>query len=310
MDHSITVSQISSSYLGLAVSRAQGMVRKLVAYASLLKLRVATMLVFTAAVGYVLGAEGQVEWARMALLTLGCGLAASGVMALNQYLERDLDMLMTRTAGRPLLSGDIQNLPWVVFFSVILILSGVALSLVISLSVAFTVAMGAAIYLLVYTLWLKRRHPLNIVIGGAAGCCPVLAGWLTGTSELNPGAWLLAGVVFVWTPPHFWSLVLASREDYLRAGIPMLPCLVPERMAAGHILVGTVLTIAVSFTITTVGGMRGFGLLAVVAAAAAFLISSLLLLFRPGKATAWRHYKLTSLFLAILFGALLFDGTS
>ncbi len=309
MANPITIAQTKLSNLGLNVSNVLGRLRKLAAYVSLLKLRVTAMLVFTAGAGYFFGAEGQIEWTRMSLLALGCGLAASGAMALNQYLERDLDVRMVRTADRPLPSSQIRRPSVAAFLGVFLILFGVAFSLAISLSVALVVALGAGIYLFVYTLWLKRRHPSNIVIGGAAGCCPVLAGWLTGTSDLNGTAWLIAGVIFLWTPSHFWSLVLAYREDYRQAGIPMLPCLVPERIAAGHILVGTILTIAVSFIISTVGGMRGYGLVAVVAAAAAFLTSSLLLLFRPGKATAWRHYKLTSLFMAVLFGALLFDGT-
>jgi protoheme IX farnesyltransferase len=230
-------------------------------------------------------------------------------MALNQYLERDLDGRMIRTFSRPLPSGTIGNPAFVAILATAVTLSGIALSLAISVSVALIVALGAGIYVCVYTLWLKRRHPLNIVIGGAAGCCPVLAGWLAGAPGLTPTAWLLAALVFVWTPPHFWSLVLAYREDYRRAGIPMLPCLVGERAAAGHILFGTALTIGTAFLLSIVTGSKGVWLLAIGFGGAIFLGTGVQLLFRPEKTAAWRHYKVTSLFLAITFGALLLEAT-
>jgi protoheme IX farnesyltransferase len=266
------------------------------------------MLVFTAGAGYVLGTQGQIEWLRLSLLALSVGLAASGAMALNQYLERDLDGLMVRTAGRPLPSGAIRNPSQAALLSVFFIVSGVVLSFAISLAVALTVALGAGIYLLVYTLWLKRRHPLNIVIGGVAGSCPVLAGWLACKTGFDPTAWLLAGVVFFWTPAHFWSLALAYREDYRLAGVPMLPCLVNERTAAGHIFLGTALTVAISLILAAAMGLRGVGLSAILLLAGAFLFSGVLLLFQPKKATAWRHYKMASLFLAGIFVVALLDA--
>lgn len=265
------------------------------------------MLVFTAGTGYILGAQGHVHWTLLSLVCLGCGLAASGAMALNQYLERDIDSRMMRTAGRPLASGDIKNPVLAAILAILFILSGIALSLAISLPVAFTVALGAGIYVLVYTLWLKRRHPSNVIIGGAAGCCPILAGWLATGSGLSLTGWLLAAIIFVWTPPHFWSLVMAYREDYQRAEIPMLPCLVSERTAAGHILFGTVLTVATSFFLLVRVGASGPGVLAFALAAAIFLVNSIWLLLRPEKVAAWRHYKFTSLFLATIFGALLLE---
>ncbi|MEE8389539.1 MAG: heme o synthase [Anaerolineae bacterium] len=283
-------------------------IRKLAAYASLCKPRVVAMLVFTAEVGYVLGAQGQVEWSQLILLALGGGLAAAGAAALNQYLDRHLDALMARTAGRPLPSGAIENPSLAALLGIILILSGLAFSLAISPAVALIVALGAGIYLLVYTLWLKRRHPLNVVIGGAAGCCPILAGWLTGAPQLDATAWLLAGVVFAWTPPHFWSLVLVNRDDYRLAGIPMLPSRVHERAAAGYILLGTVLTVVLSLILPATMGLSGVGLSVILFAAAIFFASGVLLLLQPKEATAWRHYKLANLFLATIFTVVLLDA--
>jgi protoheme IX farnesyltransferase len=295
MDNPVTLNQIRLFKLGSSEANVRGQIRQIGAYISLFKLRVGAMLVFTAVAGYVLGAQGQVEWSQLSLLALGCGLAASGAMALNQYLERDLDVLMVRTSGRPLPSGAITNSSQAALLSVFFIVSGLALSL-------------AIIYLLVYTLWLKRRHPLNIVIGGAAGSCPVLAGWLTGAPGLSTTAWLLAGIVFVWTPAHFWSLALVYREDYRLAGVPMLPCRVNERTAAGHIFLGTALTIAISLILAVMMGLRGVGLSAILLVAAAFLCSGVLLLFRPKKATAWGHYRMASLFLAVIFVVVLLDA--
>jgi protoheme IX farnesyltransferase len=308
MDNPVTLNQIRLFKLGSSEANVRGQIRQIGAYISLFKLRVGAMLVFTAVAGYVLGAQGQVEWSQLSLLALGCGLAASGAMALNQYLERDLDVLMVRTSGRPLPSGAITNSSQAALLSVFFIVSGLALSLAIGLAVALMVALGVGIYLLVYTLWLKRRHPLNIVIGGAAGSCPVLAGWLTGAPGLSTTAWLLAGIVFVWTPAHFWSLALVYREDYRLAGVPMLPCRVNERTAAGHIFLGTALTIAISLILAVMMGLRGVGLSAILLVAAAFLCSGVLLLFRPKKATAWGHYRMASLFLAVIFVVVLLDA--
>ncbi len=309
MSNPTTVSQVKLPALESPGATVRGQIRKVIAYVSLFKPSVGAMLVFTAVVGYVLGTQGQVEWSQLSLLALGCGLAASGAMGLNQYLERDLDVLMVRTAGRPLASGAIRNPSQAAFLSIFLIVSGLVLSLVISLAVALTVALGAGIYLFVYTLWLKRRHPLNIVIGGAAGSCPVLAGWLTGAPGLSMTAWLLAGVVFAWTPAHFWSLALAYQEDYRQAGVPMLPCRVHERTAAGHIFLGTALTVAITLVLSEAMGLRGAGLSAILIVAGAFFCSGVLLVFQPTKAAAWRHYKLASLFLGGIFLVVLLDAT-
>ncbi len=308
MSNPNTVGQVKLPALESPGATVVRQIRKVTVYISLFKPSVGAMLVFSAVVGYVLGTQGQVEWSQLSLLALGCGLAASGAMGLNQYLERDLDVLMVRTAGRPLPSGAIGNPSQAAFLSILFIVSGLALSFAIGLAVALMVALGVGIYLFVYTLWLKRRHPLNIVIGGAAGSCPVLAGWLTGAPGLSMTAWLLAGVVFAWTPAHFWSLALAYREDYGLAGVPMLPCRVHERTAAGHIFLGTTITIAISLILAAAMGLRGIGLSAILLVAGAFLCSGVLLLFRPKKATAWGHYKMASLFLAGIFLVVLLDA--
>lgn len=300
--------RVAQSVSVYGLSQAGRCLRAALTIIALFKLRVTSLLVFTAVTGYVMGSHGQVDWLRLSLLALGGGLAASGAAAVNQYLDRDLDALMARTAGRPLPSGSIRTPYKVLLVGAILILSGLALSLAISLAVAFMVALGAGIYLLAYTLWLKRRHPLNVVIGGVAGCCPVLAGWLAGAPELDATAWLLAGMVFAWTPPHFWSFALANRDDYRQAGIPMLPCIVPQSTAVGHIFLGTILTVALSLALSAMSGPGGPGLSAVVFASAVFCGSGVLLLLRPQDRTAWRHYKVANLFLATIFAVMLLDA--
>jgi heme o synthase len=209
--------------------------------AVLFKMRVVALLLFAAVGGAFIGADGWPGWSGLVLLLITGGMAASGASALNQYLERHSDGLMKRTSQRPLVVGR---------FRADLILA-IAIGLVVVPSLAvlpfnpaltFFLLLGAAIYVGVYTIWLKPRTLLNIVIGGAAGSAAVMSGGAAAGSWQEPGVIILALLVFLWTPAHFWSLAILCQDDYRRADVPMLPAQVNGRQAAVWMLVHTLPT--------------------------------------------------------------------
>ncbi len=212
----------------------------------LFKLRVVSLLLLAAGGGLALGhlATGRGEWGALILLVITGGLAAAGASAINQYLERERDQRMHRTAARPLPAGQIAQPHLILGLGVGMVALATALAAVFNVALAFWVGLGAIIYVVVYTLWLKPRTTLNIVIGGAAGSCVVISGGAAAGAWANLSVWLLAALVFVWTPVHFWALALAYRVDYIRADYPMLPARVPATTAARWIALHTLLTLA------------------------------------------------------------------
>jgi heme o synthase len=208
----------------------------------LFKARVVTLLLFSAVGGAFMGAGGWPGLRALGLTLLTGWLAASGASALNQYIERRSDGTMTRTRHRPLVNGDIANPRWVPWVATGMIVLSVLIALPFSLALAFWLAAGAFIYVVIYTLWLKPRTTLNIVIGGAAGSAAVLAGAAAGGDWAAPAALVLALLVFLWTPSHFWSLAIVYRNDYARSDTPMLPVKTSPRMAAFWVFVHTAAT--------------------------------------------------------------------
>lgn len=198
----------------------------------LFKLRIVILLLLSAAAGVFLGARGWPGW-RPLLLTLATGaLAAMGSSAWNQYLERHSDALMTRTRKRPLVTRAVVSPGWVPYVATAMIAIPVAAVLPFNPALAFFLALGALIYVVIYTIWLKPRTNLNIVIGGAAGSAAVLAGGAAANAWSDPAVIALAILLFFWTPIHFWALALVYREDYARANVPMLPVTAAPRSAA------------------------------------------------------------------------------
>ncbi len=206
----------------------------------LFKARVVSLLLFSAVGGAFMGAGGWPGLGALGLTLLTGWLAASGASAWNQYIERRSDGAMTRTRHRPLVNGDIANPRWVPWVATGMIAASVLIALPFSLALAFWLAAGAFIYVVIYTLWLKPRTTLNIVIGGAAGSAAVLAGAAAGGDWTAPSALLLALLVFLWTPSHFWSLAIVYRNDYARSDTPMLPVKTSPKMAAFWVFVHTV----------------------------------------------------------------------
>ena len=222
-------------------------------YISLTKPPIILLLLVTALGGMFLAAQGTPPVSIMLLLMLGGGAAAGGAGAINHYLDRDIDGVMVRTRRRPLPGRRISPGGALVFGVVLNVFAFVLLAAGVNFLAASLTLSGTLFYVFVYTWWLKRDTPQNIVIGGAAGSIPPVAGWAAVTGGLEMPALYLFAIVFFWTPPHFWALALLLKEDYARAGIPMLPVVKGVAATRRNILVYTVVVVAISvlFFLTT-----------------------------------------------------------
>jgi protoheme IX farnesyltransferase len=210
--------------------------------AGLFKLRIVMLLLISALGGAMIGANGWPGGFNVVLLIVSGGLSAAGASALNQYLERERDSKMVRTARRALPSGFIGNPMWVLLTGITMVTFAVGLSALFNTALAISNALGAIIYIGVYTLWLKPRTILNIVIGGAAGSMAVISGGAAVGAWQEPGVLALSVLVFVWTPTHFWSLAMAYRKDYAKAGFPMLPVNISPSQASWWVGIHTFAT--------------------------------------------------------------------
>lgn len=274
---------------------------------ALCKLRVVGMVTFTAVAAMAVAARGDLVLTHLSLLALAGTLAGAGAGMLNHYLDRDVDAVMTRTRGRPLPSGQVEPLP-VLVLGTTLVLVGTYLATWLGVAVALLTLTAAVTYVLVYTRWLKRQTPWNVVIGGWTGSCAVLAGWAAAGGGLPLTAWILAAVVFFWTPPHFWAFAIANENDYRGAGIPMLPIVAGARSTAAAVVVGALLTTAVSLVPYVVGawGLTYMGI--ALLAGGTFVGGSIWLWRQPSAARAQVVYRLSSIYLLLLFVGLLADA--
>ena len=204
-------------------------------YYQLTKPRIIPLLLITTAASMMIAAEGQVEPLLLCVTLAGGTLAAASAQAINCVYDRDIDFAMERTRHRPLPSGRIK--PWhaLVFAIALASLSFTLLAVGANLLSALLAMAGIAFYVGIYTYWLKRSTPQNIVIGGAAGAIPTLVGWAAVTGHLSWPAWVLFAIVFLWTPPHFWALALMIQDDYAKVGVPMLPVVAGETVTARQI---------------------------------------------------------------------------
>jgi len=275
-------------------------------YVEILKPRVMSLVVFTGFVGLVV-APGHLHpvLATVAVLCIAVGAGAAG--AINMWYDRDIDALMRRTAGRPLPSG--RMMPGEALgFGVVL---GVGAVLVIGLAVnwvaAELLALTVGFYVLVYTIWLKRRTPQNIVIGGAAGAFPPMIGWAAATGKIGWGAIALFAIIFFWTPPHFWALSLYRTGDYAAAGVPMHPVVSGPRETRRQILLYTLMlwpeTVA-PWLLGIAGDLYGGGTLVL---NAVFTVSAIQVCRDDGDRSARRMFAFSLLYLFLVFSLLLVD---
>ncbi len=268
--------------------------------ASLFKLRVVGLLLFAAVAGACLGAGGWPGGARLALLVTCGALTAGGASAINEYLEREVDAGMQRTRERPLVTGAILPGNWVLFLGAAMIGGPVMAVLPYNAALALFLAVGAIIYIGVYTLWLKPRTALNVVIGGAAGSCAVLSGGAAVGAWSDPGVLGLALLVFLWSPVHFWSLALACREDYARANVPMLPVVTTPRRAALLGLLHAAASAVTGMVLAWRPAMGLFFLVPVFIASTILLAMAVQLVLRPSQSRAWRLFHSSNGYLAVV----------
>jgi len=275
-------------------------------FVALLKPRVVSLVVLSGIVGLVL-APGALHpaLAVTAILCIAVGAGAAG--AINMWYERDLDALMQRTRSRPLPAGRMEPDTALAFGVTLAVASVTVMGLAVNHAAALLLAASILFYVGIYTVWLKRRTPQNIVIGGAAGAFPPLIGWaaVTGGLDLMPLA--IFALIFLWTPPHFWALALVRSDDYARAGVPMLPVVSGERATRRQIMAYTLALAAVSMAPVLLGAGWIYGLGAAVLGLL-FVAGAFRLLVAPSAALARGLFGYSILYLALIFALLMADA--
>jgi heme o synthase len=276
-------------------------------FLELTKPKVSLLIVFTAVVGMLLASPGLPPLLPLLLATVGIGLASGSAATLNHILDQRIDAKMARTMRRPLPTGHLDARSALVFALLLGVASMLILALGVNLLTAALTFASLIGYAMVYTLWLKRATPQNIVIGGAAGAAPPVLGWVAMTNSIEPQALLLFLIIFTWTPPHFWALAIARRDDYAKVGIPMLPVTHGVAYTRLQILLYTILLVLVTL-LPYLTGMTGLiYLAAIVALNAVFMYYALALRDAARVEMPMRTFKYSVTYLMLLFAALLFD---
>jgi protoheme IX farnesyltransferase len=276
-------------------------------YIALTKPRIISLLLLTTVATMIAANPSGLAISTVLWTMLGGYLAAGGAGAINHYLDRERDARMARTRGRPLVSGRIE--PWhgLVFGIVLGALATIQLALTVNVLAALLALAGLLGYVFVYTMWLKPLTPQNIVIGGAAGAVPPLVGWAAATGGLAPEALYPFGIVFLWTPPHFWALSLLIKDDYARTGVPMMPVVRGEASTRHQIVAYTAILVGFSLLPVATGFLGGIYLVAAVVLGGIFTWLAIDLARSPSRAAALRLYLSSLAYLALLFCAMAAD---
>jgi protoheme IX farnesyltransferase len=279
---------------------------------ALTKPAIMSLLLLTALGGMFLAARGVPPFGILAATLIGGAAASGGASSLNHYFDRDIDERMRRTRHRPLPAHRVSTRVAVVWGIVLNVVAFIVLAVFANLLAAALALAGTVFYILVYTVWLKRTTVQNIVIGGAAGAIPPLVGWAAITGSLDLAAWLLFAIIFFWTPAHFWALALLIRDDYERAGVPMLPVVRGDEATAWNILAYAASLLPLTLLLFIIGGL-GYVYLAAAIVLGALFIAYAFRLLRSGagrrRAMARAVYLYSLLYLALLFVAIMVDST-
>ena len=285
------------------------------AYIEVSKPRIVVVLVITA-VASLLGAtrfdqSPNIPWDvsiwQLGFLVLAGSLASMGSSALNHYYDRDIDKFMIRTTERPIPSGKLPARNVLVYGLVLSAASVIIAWFTLNPIATFMIALGIFIYVIIYTAWLKRSNPSNIVIGGFAGSAASMAGWATTTGSIDLLGFLVGWLVFMWTPPHFWCLAIKKREEYASVKVPMLPVLIGNERTAIYIFINTAILLPFSISLYFVG----LGLLYTITALVAgtlMLIYHYKLTKNPTPEFAWKAYKVTAPYLVVIFISIALDA--
>ena len=279
---------------------------RVVEYALLLKPRVMSLVVFTAWTGLMM-APGHIDsfTAFVAILCIAVAAGASG--AINMWYDRDIDNIMIRTQNRPLPAGTLKPFE-ALGFGVFLSFASVSImAIVVNTAAAGWLAMTIIYYVLIYTIWLKRRTPQNIVIGGAAGAFPPMIGWIAVTGAVEPNAWILFMIIFLWTPPHTWALALYRSDDYRAAGIPMMPIVVGHTKTAIQMLVYTAILVPVTLLPSLLGISGRVYLTAAIMLGVGFLRHAFIVLKDDDIQKARKMFFYSIFYLFMIFVFLLID---
>jgi protoheme IX farnesyltransferase len=274
----------------------------------LFKLRIGVFIMLSALVGFAVTPGPRLSLAQVLVLALSVLLGSAAAGAFNQYAEADIDRLMTRTRNRPFATGALPRTPaWPLLMATMLAGSVAAAWSALNFMVALYVFLGAFFYGVVYTLWLKRRSAMNIVVGGLAGSFAVLAG----AAAVDPGVgvhgWLLALALFLWTPPHFWSLAIAGQADYAAAGVPMLPVVVGAERAA-RIVYGSAVVLALAALLPMLFGAGWVYFAGALGGGLYFVLKARALAVAPSRATAIGSFLASLVQLGTLLAAASIDG--
>jgi protoheme IX farnesyltransferase len=274
---------------------------RLKAYVTLTKPRIVELLLITTVPSMILAERGMPSLWVIAATLIGGSLSAAGANAVNQYLDRDIDEIMTRTRRRPLPAHVIAPGNAVAFGVLLGVGGSLWLWATVNLLAAALAAAAFLFYVFVYTMWLKRSSPQNIVIGGAAGAAPVLVGWAAVTGRVGFPAVVLFAIVFLWTPPHFWALALRYQRDYATAGVPMLPVVAGRATAVRHILVYSLVLVGVSLALWPVAPTGVLYPICALTLGGVFVARALRLRRSGSTAAAMSLFRYSVVYLGLLF---------
>ena len=276
-------------------------------YLELTKPKVVALMILTSVIGMLLAVPGMVPPDVLILGNLGIALCAGSAAAVNHLVDRQIDLKMARTRNRPVATGRVDPVPAGIFAFVIGATGTWILFVWINALTALLTLLSLLGYAVVYTLWLKRATPQNIVIGGMAGAAPPLLGWTAVTGTVHPHALLLVLIIFAWTPPHFWALAVHRKDDYAKAGIPMLPVTHGERYTKINILLYTLIMIVVSVLPYVFYMSRWLYLIGALVLGAVFLYWAIVMLVGKDPDSGMSTFKYSILYLMLLFIVMLAD---
>ena len=278
-------------------------------YIILIKPWIVALLLTTTLAAMLVAARGLPETQILFCTLLGGALTASGASALNSYIDRDIDPHMGRTSRRPIPTGKIAPREALIFGLVSSALGVLALAMFVNLLSAVLAFVGLVYYVIVYTVILKRRTPQNVVIGGAAGAIPPLVGWAAVTNEVNLFAVFLFLIIFYWTPPHTWALMLMVSKDYEKVQVPMMPVALGEPETRRQIALYSLLMVAITLMPFSIRDLGGLYLIAALMLGGWFVYLSFRLMRDGSKRTARRLYLYSNAYLALLFCAMIVDAS-